>query len=302
MRCVVVILVLSFVLPFVAAAQEVGTLTLMEGSLRLIRGVMVMQAVEGIRLRTGDLLESSDHGFDQLELAGGTVVALGPSSRLFVLRDVAGRASGSAEPPAAELILLSGWLKGETPGKSGAYRYASPLLGAATQDGTVVIHAGADAAEIFVEAGSAWIAEVNEAGNWRRIAAVKSGQFFSRHAGSSVSTLAEPASPFIDSVPRPFKDTLPSRLSRFEGKAPQPKAEHEVTYAEIQVWLTAAPAWRTSFVQRFKPRLNDPAFRSALEAHLNEYPEWGPVLHPEKYPPTTPATAKSKLQDGSQHQ
>jgi hypothetical protein len=301
MRRAVVLLFLSFVLTFVATAQEVGTLTLMEGSLRLIRGVMVMQAVEGIRLHQGDLLESSDRGFDQLELAGGTVVALGPSSRLFLLRDVAGRTSGSAEAPAAELILLSGWLKGETPVKSGAYRYACPMLGAATRDGTIVIHAGADAAEIFVEAGSASIAEVNADGNWHKIAEGKSGQFFSRPAGSSVSTLAKPSSAFIDSVPRAFKDTLPSRLSRFEGEPPQPVREHQATYAEIRPWLTIARAWRASFVRRFEPLLNNPAFRAALESHVNEYPEWDAVLHPKKYSPAAPDTAKSKPQDGSQH-
>jgi len=35
-----------------------------------------------------------------------------------------------------------------------------------------------------------------------------------------------------------------------------------------------------------------PAARKELEAHESEYPEWGPVLHPEKSNPETPHTEK----------
>jgi hypothetical protein len=38
-------------------------------------------------------------------------------------------------------------------------------------------------------------------------------------------------------------------------------------------------------VDRFAPRLKDPEFRKQLEAHLTQYPEWDPILHPEKHPP-----------------
>jgi len=299
MRRVVLLLSLSVILPLFAATQEVGTLTVMEGGLRLIRGVMVMQAVEGMRLRPGDILESSQGGFDQLEFSDGTVVALGPSSQLFLMRSASGRGSGSADAPVAELVLLNGWLKGETPVKSVAYRYVSPLLGAATQDGTVVMHAKPDAADLFVESGSALIGEVNGDANWRKVAAGKSGQFFSRTAGSGVSTLTKPTPAFIDAMPRAFKDTLPPRMSRFNDKPPQPVREHEANYSDVRPWLIIGRPWKMSLVRRFEPLLSNPAFRTALEAHLNEYPEWDAVLHPKKSP--SPAPANSNSNSGSQH-
>jgi hypothetical protein len=115
-----------------------------------------------------------------------------------------------------------------------------------------------------------------------------------------VITSPRPDPGFVNAMPRPFRDTLPSRLSRLAGKRPaEPRREHEVTYQEIQPWLTTGRAWRRGFAQRFEPRLNDAEFRKGIEAHLGEHPEWDRILHPEKYEPKTPPPAdNSKSQPG----
>ena len=283
-------LVLLLLPPPPVAAQEIGALTFLEGTLRVIRDTTVLQGTEGMRLHQGDIIESSDPGFAQLEFAGGTTVALGASTRLFLFSHPRGKMGDKANP--AQLVLLSGWLKGETAVNGGPYRYASPLLAAATKDGTVVLHATAQATDIFIESGSVSIAEVRPNGNGGQSVGAKAGQFFSRHAGKNLTNNPRPTSAFIESVPRPFRDTLPSRLSRF-GKPVEPRHDHEVTYPEIQPWLNIGQTWRRGFVERFQPRLKDAEFRRALEDHLNNHPEWDPVLHPEKHlptPPPTPAT------------
>ena len=298
MRHIVALLLLSLILPLCAATQEVGTLTVMEGGLRLIRGVMVMQAVDGMKLRQGDILESSAQGFYQLEFTDGTIVALGPSSQLFLLRSAPSRA-GSADAPSTELVLLAGWLKGESSAKSAAFRYSAPLLGAATQNGTVILQAQPDAASLFVESGSALIGEVSADASWKKFGTGKSGQFFSRTPGSPLNTLAKPSQVFVSAMPPPFRDTLPSRLSRFAGKSAEPIRQRQVTFADIVPWLSVGRPWRMSLVRRFEPLAGNPAFRAALEAHLKEYPEWDPVLHPKKNLSTAPASAYSS--PGSQH-
>ena len=95
-------------------------------------------------------------------------------------------------------------------------------------------------------------------------------------------------------MPLPFRDTFPSRLPRFASKAPAPKRDHEVTYSEIEAWLNTRPIWRKGFVRRFEPRLEDAAFRNAVEAHLRHHPEWDRPLHPEKYEPKTPVSQHSE--------
>jgi len=279
--------------PLSVGAQEIGTLTLVEGPLRMIRGSTMLRAGEGVRLHQGDILESANPGFAQLELAGGVIVALGPSTRLFLFRHPAGRAGGKItdNTAAAELVLLSGWLKGEPGPKAGVYRYATPLLAATTRDGTIVLHATVTAAEIFVESGSASIGQESPQGNLGPPISAKAGQFFARAAGKGVTTNPRPSSSFLEGMPSSFRDTLPSRMARFSGRPAEPQREHEVIYSEVQSWLIIGQNWRKGFVERFQPRLTDPGFRKELEAHLDAYPEWDRILHPEKYEPKTSPAA-----------
>jgi hypothetical protein len=280
-------------LPIPAAGQGIGSVTLMEGSLRVVRGTTVFQAAEGMRLRQGDILESSEKGFAQLEFVGGAIVALGPASRLYIFRHGQGGKAGG-ETNEVDLVLLSGWLKGESKAGAGSYRYESPVLAAATGNGTVVFHSDKSGCDLFVESGSVEVSEVSPEGNSRQPTAGKSGQFFARRAAQNLTSLPRPNPAFVAAMPVPFRDTLPSRLAHFTGKPAEPKAEHLVSYAEIQPWLTMPPAWRRGLVDRFEPRLSDPEFRKQLEMHVAEYPEWDPILHPEKQPAQRPSTAVSK--------
>ena len=269
-------LVLFLALPLSAVGQEIGTVTFAESALRVIRGATVYAGAEGVRLRQGDILENGEGGFTQLELSGGTIAVLGPSSRLFLFRHGGG----------AEMVLLRGWLKGEGATNSGVYRYGSPVLGVSTKDGTVVLRAGENLTEIFVESGSATVSEINSEGNWGPAVSAKTGQFCSRQAGKSVTVSPRPTATFVDAVPPAFRDTLPSRLARFSDKKPvELRRDHEASFAEIEAWLTIGRTWRRGFVERFQSRLKDSAFREAVEKHLGELPEWDPVLHPEKYAP-----------------
>jgi hypothetical protein len=64
---------------------------------------------------------------------------------------------------------------------------------------------------------------------------------------------------------------------------PAPVADHEVTYAEAEIWLAGKD--RAAFERRFASRLKDPAFRKAVEPVVGRYPSWDRQLHPEKYAP-----------------
>jgi hypothetical protein len=275
-----IVLVLSWLMPIPAAVQYAGTVTFLEGSLLIIRGTTALQAAEGTRLKQGDIIESSDKGFAQLEFVGGAIVALGPSSRMYVFRHgIAGKSGGDAT--GAELVLLSGWLKGQSGAHAGSYRYESPLLAGTTGNGTVVFHIKESECEVFVESGLAAIADVAANGTLGKPTAGNGGQFFSRRKGKSGVNSSHPSGVFVEAMPRSFRDALPSRLAHFTGKSVEPKTQHQVSYAEIQPWLTMPSAWRRGFVDRFAPRLKDPEFRKQLENHAAEYPEWAPILHPK---------------------
>ena len=262
-----------FLLPLAGAAQELGTFTLVEGSPRLIRGTTVLRASEGVRFQNNDIVETASPGFVQAEFPGGSIIAIGPSTRVLI---------HSAAGKSADLVLMSGWLKGENPSDAGGYHFSSSPLGAASKAGAVILHTAVAEGELYVESGTA---TVTEAGG--HPVAAKAGQFFTRRSGKfAVNT--RPDGPFLQGMPQPFRDTLPSRQSHFAGKKPaEPNHDHDVTYAEVEPWLKMG-AWRRSFEERFQPRLKDAEFRKAVESHIAEYPEWDRVLHPEKYPENSP--------------
>lgn len=247
-------------------AQEIGTLTLLKDTpLRVIRGVALLQGVEGMRLHTGDILETgpAPTAQAQLEFTGGSIVELGPATQVLI---------SGATAASGQMVLASGWLKGETTG--GIYTYTSPLVAVTTKGGNVLIHA-ADSADVFVERGTA---SVTGGG------ALTSGPgkiFFTRKNGKTLVPADRPSGEFIGAMPVSFRDALPPRLPAFAGKkTPSPKVDHDVTYAEVERWLTV-PSTRRAFAARFRSRLQDAAFRQAIEAHQSSLPEWEPYLHPQ---------------------
>jgi hypothetical protein len=262
------LLVLSLVVPLGAHSQETGTLTLLKDTpLHVIRGVSMLQGVEGMRLRQGDILETgpAPTAQAQLEFTNGAIVELGPSTQVLLLSQTA---------TSGETAMLGGWLKGET--TAGTARYASPLVTASTKGANLLLHITADNAEVFVEKGAASVGTGGAAGTPSSTEKI----FFTRKAGKPIAAAGRPSGEFIGAMPVSFRDELPSRLARFAGaKPPVPKADHDVSYAEVERWLTSG--WGRGLVTRFKPRIQDSAFRQAIEAHLTVLPEWEPVLHPQ---------------------
>ncbi len=252
-------------------AQDVATLTLMKDTpLRVIRGVSVLQGVEGMRIRQGDYLETGPGATAQaqLEFAGGALAELGPSSQVLLF---------NVTTTSAEIVVATGWLKGET--TSGTYRYDSPLVSAATKGGSVLLHVTDDESDVFVESGAALVSS----GATSPVVSSAEKIFFTRRAGKPVAMGGRPSQEFIDAMPVSFRDVLPPRLSRFEGKKPpEAKSDHAVSYSEIEHLLRLPPAWRKGLVDRFKSRLEDSAFRQAIESHMATLPEWKPVLSAEK--------------------
>lgn len=272
-----VLAILLFALPYPPAGQGIGSITLLEGSLHVMRGTSIFQGIEGMSLKQGDILESSEGAFVQLEFASGAVVALGSSSRVYILPQ-----SGTERSAAIEVVILEGWLKHESAASKGPFRYRTPQLAATTSGGTVVVRSSPNASDIFVESGLASVAEVNQTGNSGSSVPAEAGQFFSRRKGVGVTNLERPSSAFLESMPKQFRDTLPPRSARFSDKTVEPKAEHPVSYPEIERWLVIPFAWRRGLAERFAPRLSDSAFRKQIELHERELPDWDPILHPKK--------------------
>ena len=170
--------------------------------------------------------------------------------------------------------------------KQGAtLRFVTPLFTLAPLEGSVVFVPGAAAGSVFVESGEARVTEPPAKGAPMQI---KSGQFYVRKADQKGAIAPRPSPEFVAALPNFFLDPLPSRVARYKDHEVQPKRVEDVSYADVQQWLQAPPDIRRPLMQRFRPRISDPAFRAGLVTNLKLHPEWDPILFPEKYQPKGP--------------
>jgi hypothetical protein len=268
-------LLLSLTLLFLhaEAAAEVGAVTLLEGSARLLRGATWYKVVAGARVEESDILDLSDRAQVQIEFAAGSIVNLAGAGTLYV-------APGKGKAAPLPLVLPAGWVKavGKPPGLH--LRTASFDVMAA--DAIVVMHAAKGTVDFFVEAGDARLVEVAGSGADGPPREAKRGDYFARSASGAVTTVARAPRAFVEAMPKHFIDPLHALATRLKSP-PVLVVDHEITYAEAEPWLAGRD--RAVFERRFTSRLRDPAFRSAVLPNAARYPTWDRILNPEKYAP-----------------
>ena len=262
-----------------ASAQTLGTLTLVEGHLALIRGATLYTATQGVRLGNGDILVIDPKGQAQVEFQDGAILNLSQGARAM-LTGIASGARGQSE-----IAVLSGWAKlaQKKTAKSASYRVLTPLAEIASAEATMVLNAGDDFTVIYIESGTVRFSDVGRKGTQRAARDAKGGEFIVRRGEQPAAFAPRPSAEFVKSMPRHLQDNLPVLLDRVKSKRAEPKREHEVTYAEVEAWLKAGSSIRRGFVKRFEVRSKDPEFRRKLVENLREHPEWDRVLFPEKY-------------------
>jgi hypothetical protein len=254
-----------------AAADPAPTLTLLEGSAGLVRGVTRFALVEGVRMQSGDIVEVGANGLAQFEFPDGAAIALGAGTRMLAVSMPRGKDA------AGDYYVMAGALKIAGVGKAARLRITIPAFTLQPAEGVAVIVARGAEGSVFVESGAARLVAAGAT------FALRSGEFFARRDGQKGAVAPRPSKEFMAAMPRAFFDPLPSRLARYREREAQPKRVDEVSYADVEVWLKAPPAIRRPLIARFEPRASDPKFRAALEANLRFHPEWDPILFPEKY-------------------
>ena len=279
--------VLCWALAGVCAAQSPGMITILEGEALIVRGAARLRAAEGVRLAPGDIVETGNGAFAQIELTDQTVLDLGGMTRVMV--------GGSAKyKNERQLYAMNGWFKltnaRKDPNAKG-FELRSPLIEIASIPPVAVLHIKPAEVLAFAERGELKLVE-RQAGAAPGVVTVRSGQTYRRAAGARGVAGGNPPGAFVTEMPRPVRDSLPQRAERFKEREVQPRAAPDFTYADVEAWLKAESSWwRRQFIERWRVKARESAFRSALIANLSSHMEWDPVLFPEKYLPKDPASA-----------
>jgi hypothetical protein len=258
------------------AQQQPGVVKIADGaSFSIIRGDKLFEAGKGVKLLAGDFIETQPGSFVVADLTAGTVVALGPSTRLYLL---------GADAPT--FVVLRGWLKldANPTGEGAQQRAIAMQLGAATRQGVFVLHASEHRDEVFQESGVVTLLVRDDAVT-RSNRESKITQYFARE-DRNLTVAPRPTAPFVAEMPLQFRDPLPEGpVGGANAKVTELKLIREVSYADVADWLTIPLEWRTGFTHRFRGRLKDRAFFSAMDAHLSSHREWTAILHPPPPPP-----------------
>jgi hypothetical protein len=290
------IMVAALAAPWPAtAADPSGIITILEGEALIYRGTGRVHAAEGVRLLSGDIVETGASTFAQVELPDQSVAEFGPTTRVMLS---AGTTKGKSE---RWLYVMDGWTKltgsKHDPAAGPGYDVRMPLLEMPASQAVIVMRTSPAEASLFVERGEIRLTE-RQAGASSGALTVKTGDFYRRKAGGRGTTAASTPQDFVAQMPRAFRDSLPMRAERFRDHPVQPREATEFGYADVEAWLKAEPSVRRPLMQRWRVKAREPAFRQSLIANLSAHPEWDPILFPEKYKPKEPPPVRAALNAG----
>lgn len=243
----------------------------------LIRGTSLATGTKGVTLAAGDMVETGKGAFVVVELQGGSLLGIGPSTQLYLMQRTA------ADTPT--VVVLRGWVKADirSGAKAAPIRIIGTRLGVQSHQAVVLLYADERSDSIFDEQGSATLLQRDDAAT-RTAREVGPNQFFIREEHTDVIAQPRPSRDFISAMPLPFHDPLPEHASAKLKKMATPQVVREVSYSDVQHWLTMPRDWRAGFIPRFRPRIKDPAFFAAMDATMSQHPEWQIILHPPPPP------------------
>lgn len=266
------------------AAGPLATATVVDGEAVLIRGASTFGLSEGVRLEKDDIVQTrAGARFVRVEFSDGAMLDLGPGSQVLL----APKVPPARLKPAPRLYLLVGVAKLSAPAGATAplaNGLASPAIDVLGVTRDIVVGVSPDSAQAFTGSGGATLAERRDTGPASPVT-LKNGQFFSRAGDARGQVAPRPTGAFVQTLPKAFLDTLPSRAEKFKSREAAPRRIGDLAFADAQPWIDAEPALRPLFVARWRALAQQPDFRKPLAANMAAHPEWDRVLFPEKYRP-----------------
>ena len=243
----------------------------------IVRGTKLDTATSGVTLATADMVATGPGAFLAVEMQGGSLVGIGPSSQVYLMQRTA------ADPPT--LVVLKGWVKADirTDPKGPPLRVIGTRCGIQSHRAVVLLYVDERSDSVFDEQGTATLLLRDDAAT-RTGKETQANEFFMREERADVVSQPRPSPDFVAKMPVPFRDPLPENASAKLKKATTPQFVREVNYSDVQQWLNMPRDWRWGFIGRFRGRLKDPAFFAAMDASMAQHPEWQPILHPPPPP------------------
>lgn len=266
-----------------AHADPEAVIGILQGPAVLVRQSARFTLIEGVALADGDIVETGEGAFLQIEFSDGTLVGVGEATRLIVKP----RFTASKKVTAPRLYQLEGWIKLRVPQASPVgMALLTPSFELDGKGASAVVRLQPKQWEVFLEAGAARLVQ-RDAG--KTVLALRKGEFAAqRDDGEKPAASPQLPAEFVQQLPRGFRDSLPARGELYAKRDIQPQPLGTVSYEDVSAWLHTEPAIRLALSRQWRGRASDKAFRAAAAANLGAHMEWERVLFPERFLPKKP--------------
>ena len=164
-----------------AATTELGAVTLLEGSAKLLRGATWYKVVTGTRVEESDILDVAERSQAQIEFVGGGIVNLVGPGTVYL-------APAKAKGAPVALMVPMGWVKAVA--KPPGLQLRTAAFNVTAADAIVVMQVTNTMVDFFVEHGDGRMVEVTATGADGAAHEFKRGEYWARSATGAVTTVS----------------------------------------------------------------------------------------------------------------
>jgi hypothetical protein len=242
--------------PARAGDEAVGTLTEVTGTVRLLRGENVLETQRGVEVVPQDIVETGVNGAVQIDLKDGSVLRLGPGSRL-ALSDY--KLDKDRNVISATVDVLTGWLRfavSKLRKDDSKYRINAPSLTIGIRGTEGVVEADAQEGGVHLVSGRIEVGGQDAQGKPLAPVQVNAGEYIQRLQGQAFRRLPAPPPAFQNRVPPVVVRKL-AVLPLRAGERPviQPRVLRKLSPVEAQQFIRHHPHAKDLLQRRFQPLL-----------------------------------------------
>lgn len=249
----------------VAMAETVGVITQTSGEARMLRGENYLEAEVGVEIEAQDIIETEADSSAQVDMEDGSVLKLGPESRLALSEY---RLDSNKGVLAAGVDLLSGWLRFAVAKlkKDSSYAIRTPVLTVGVRGTEGTIEAQNEQSGLHLESGEVEVVADAEGGKLAPVR-VSGGEYIRRLRGQSFDKFPQPPPAFVNRLPPVVQQKLARQTLDARQRGISPRIIRAITQDDAQKLLQRHPHMNQRLHQRFSPATKSEADSEGKPRH-----------------------------------
>ena len=243
-------------LPAMAVADDstVGVFTDVSGNVKILRGDAYYRAVQGVNVSNQDIIETPTDGSAQLEMKDGSILRLGPDSRLALSQY---RLDESGNVVSAVLDVISGWLRFQVAKlhQNATFHFDTPVMTIGIRGTEGTIDAQNNQGGLYLEKGEVQVQTEEHASVGPLNSQIIAGQYIGRARGHMFKLADSMPAGFHDRMPAAVRTRLVRRIQFLQHRGVRPRFIRRMNRSESERFLKAHPYMRQETRQQYRARL-----------------------------------------------